>query len=243
MLGWSKEEVLGKTAHVYEPATRPRFELLYLHGLADDWLVGQDSFSNHLAGHQLACIGLQGGDSWWADRPCPSFDARMSAERSVLDEVLPIFRQRWELAPPSIGLLGTSMGGQGALRLAFKRPDLFPVGAAISAAIEYHELFGQGTPLDDMYDSKEQCRQDTASLHVSPLRYPPHIFFCVDPEDDQWFRGNDRLHEKLAALGIEHECDLTTTGGGHSINYFIRQAEKAVRFLSAGLDHQSRRLL
>ena len=93
-----------------------------------------------------------------------------------------------------------------------------------------------------MYDSKEQCRQDTAPMHVHPSRYPPHLFFCSDP-DDPWYRGNDRLHEKLAALGVEHECDLETRAGGHSWQYFNHMADRAVRFLYAGLEQQSRRLL
>ena len=135
------------------------------------------------------------------------------------------------------------MGGQGALRLAFKYPQLFPVVAAIAPAIEYHELYGQGTPLDEMYDSKEQCRQDTAIMHVPPHHPPPHIFFCIDPADSRWFRGNDRLHEKLNALGVPHQADLTTRAGGHSWDYFNHMAERVERFVYAGLEQESRRLL
>src|SRR5262249_29656751 len=113
----------------------------------------------------------------------------------------------------------------------------------ISSAIEYHELYGQGTPLDDMYDSKEQCRQDTAPMHVHPSHYSPHIFFCIDPDDELWYRGNDRLDEKLNALGVPHEKDLTTRAGGHSWEYFNHMAERAIRFLHAGLARESRRLL
>ena len=134
----------------------------------------------------------------------------MTPERYLLHSVVPFFRERWGLTPRGIGLMGISMGGQGALRLAFKHPDLFPVVAAIAPAIEYHELYGQGTPIDEMYDSKEQCRQDTAPMHIHPSKFPPHIFFCIDPADAAWYRGNDRLHEKLSALGVPHEIDLTT---------------------------------
>jgi S-formylglutathione hydrolase len=133
------------------------------------------------------------------------------------------------------------MGGQGALRLAFKHPKLFAAVAGIASAIDYYELYGRGTPLDDLYDSKEQCRQDTAPLHVHPSDYPPHVFFAVDPADP-WYRGNDRLHEKLGALGVAHEVDFTTRGG-HSWEYFDRLADRAVRFVHAGLVQQGRRLL
>ena len=156
---------------------------------------------------------------------------------------MPFFRARWSLAPPAIGLQGISMGGQGALRLAFKHPSLFPVVAGIASALDYHDLYGQGMPLDDLYESKEQCRQDTAILHVHPAQYPGHIFFCVDPDDERWFRGNDRLHEKLSALGMPHEADLTTRAGGHSWDYFNHMAERVERFIAAGLEQESRRLL
>jgi len=94
-----------------------------------------------------------------------------------------------------------------------------------------------------MYDSKEQCRQDTALMHVHPYQTPPHVFFCIDPNDERWQRGNDRLHEKLNALGVAHTADLTTRAGGHSWDYFNHMAGPAVRFLVAGLDQESRRLL
>src|SRR5262249_35412710 len=139
-------------------------------------------------------------------------------------------------------LLGAGMGGQGALRLAFKHPELFPAVAGIASAIDYHELYGAGTPLDETYDSKEQCRQDTAPLHVHPSRVPPNIFMAIDP-DDPWHRGNDRLHEKLGALGVAHETDFTTRGGGHSWAYIECLADRAVRFVHAGLVQEGRRLL
>ena len=135
------------------------------------------------------------------------------------------------------------VGADLALRLAFKHPEVFPVVAAISAAIDYHELYDQGMTIDSMYDSKEQCRQDTALLHIHPNRYPPHIFFCIDPDDVDWHRGNDRLHEKLSALGISHEMDLSTRAGGHSWEYFNHMAERALKFVRAGLEYESHRLL
>src|SRR5205823_10285623 len=144
--------------------------------------------------------------------------------------------------PRAVGLLGIGMGGQGALRLAFKYPDRFPVVAALAPAIEYHELYGQGLPLDEMYDSKEQCRQDTVPMHVHPARFPPHVFFCIDPGAGPWLRGFDRLHEKLASLGVPHQVDFITRAAGPPGDYFDLLAERAVRFVQAGLEQESRRL-
>jgi S-formylglutathione hydrolase len=242
---WSLVDIAGKSADLYEPPApiRPRFGVLHLHGGSLETLRDKPAFTRLFDELHLVCICPHGQRCWWSDRICTDFDPVLTAERYLLDRVMPFFRERWNLAPRSIGLQGISMGGQGALRLAFKHPDLFPVVAALAPAIDYHELYGQGTALDEMYDSKEQCRQDTALLHVHPSHYPLHIFFGIDPDDDRWFRGNDRLHEKLSALGIPHEIDFTTRAGGHSWAYFNHMAERIERFLYAGLESESRRLL
>ena len=224
-------------------AAPPRFGVLHLHGLGLETLRDHPTFTSLFDELKLACVCPHGQRSWWADRVCAEFDPRLTPERYLLDQVVPFFQARWGLAPRQIGLQGISMGGQGALRLAFKHAKVFPVVAAIASALDYHELYGEGPPLDDMYTSKEQCRQDTALLHIHPGHYPPHIFFCIDPEDRRWFRGNDRLHEKLNALGVPHSVDLTTRAGGHSWDYFNSMAERVERFVLAGLEQESRRLL
>jgi S-formylglutathione hydrolase len=243
--GWSVVEIGGKTADAYEPGQshRPSFGVLHLHGGSRETLRDNAEFTRLFEEFQLACICPHGQRSWWTDRMCPEFDSKVTAERYLLAQVLPFFAERWQIKPPAMAIQGISMGGQGALRVAFRHPELFPVVAAISAAVDYHELYGQGTPLDEMYDSKEQCRQDTVILHIHPAHYPPHIFFCTDPGDRKWYRGNDRLHEKLTALGIPHEIDIATQAGGHSWEYFNSMAAKVEKFVYEALQKESFRLL
>jgi S-formylglutathione hydrolase len=229
---WEQVLIGDKPADVFEPANKPRFGLLFLHDHDGKLLRNRPVFTPILEETGVACICPLGDRSWWTDRVCPDFDPRVTAERYVLDSVFPLFAERWQLGPRAVGLLGIGMGGQGVLRLAFKYPQQFPAVAAIAPSIEYYELYGQGTPLDAMYDSKEQCRQDSALLHLHPTRYPPHIYYCISP-DDPWFRGCDRLHEKMNALGVPHVADFKTSAG----------MQAAMRFLVAGLETESRRLL
>jgi S-formylglutathione hydrolase len=238
-------DIAGKPADVYDPPGpgRPRFGLLFLHPYGLETLCGKPAYERLLAELRLGCICPHGGRSWWADRVCTEFDPVLTPERHVVGNVLPWFEGRWGLRPRSVGLSGASMGGQGALRIAFRHPQLFPAVAAVAPAIEYHELYGQGLALDEMYDSKEQCRQDTVPTHIDPGHPPRHLFFCVDPDDPYWYRGAERLREKLAALGVAYECDLATRAGGHSWDYFSHMADRSLRFLTAALDQESRRLL
>lgn len=242
---WTATIVDGKTLDVYQPAATgtPRFGIIFLHGIGGETLRDKPAFTRVFDELNLPCVSPIAGPCWWVDRPCPAFDPRVTPEQFVRGNVLAFFKERFGLSPRSIGLLGISMGGQAALRLAFKFPETFPAAAGISSALDCHEIYGQGSPLDELYESKEQCRQDTALLHVPPYNPPPHIFLCIDPNDHAWLRGNDRLHEKLTALGVPHAHDLTTEAGGHSWDYFNHMAERAIRFVHQGLELESRRLL
>ena len=116
--------------------------------------------------------------------------------------------------------------------------------AGISSALDYHQLYGQGLALDDMYDSKRTMPARHRPAARAARRTPRRTsFFCIDPDDEEWYRGNDRLSEKLGALGVSFTADLTTQAGGHSWQYFNHMAEPVLRFLMARLTQESRRLL
>ncbi len=242
--GWAREAIAGKPADVFDPpgGAAPRFAVLYLHPVGLEMPSDNEAYTAELARHGLACCAPHGARSWWADRVCPEFDPALTAERHLLGNVLPWMQDRWRLGPRAVAAAGISMGGQGVVRLGFKHPEVCPVVASVAGAFDYHELYGRGTPLDEMYDSKEQCRQDTAILHIDPNRFPPHVWFACDPADADWYRGNDRLHEKLTALGLSHTADLETHAGGHTWAYFDRMAGPMFAFIAAALQKESRRL-
>lgn len=227
---WSRSDVAGRAVDWFDPPAKPRFALLYLHPLGGESLADNAVFTAELRKLNLACCAPQGGEGWWADR-------------EALVYLLPVIETRWDLPSKAIAVAGISMGGQGALRLAFQYPELFNVVAGIAGAIDHHERHGSGSPLDAMYRTKEACRQDTATLHIRPDRYPKHIWLACDPTDDEWFRGNDRLVEKLRAMGIPHSADLTTEAGGHSWGYFEAMAAPMLQFVVKSLESEARRLL
>jgi len=242
---WSQVEVAGHPCDVFEPAERnPHgFVLLYLHGVHVTRLVDNQALSSALAEHGLPAIVPITQRSWWTDRICTEFDTKISAERHVLDNILPYIAERWGAQPPQIGLLGTSMGGQGALRFSHKHPGKFPVVAALSPTIDYQVRMKEGDEtLYAMYPDPEAARQDTATLHVHPLNWPRNQFFCCDPADERWFASAEKLHMKLGALGIPHEYDFETSGGGHGFSYYNLMAPRAIAFIAERLEQERRKV-
>ena len=242
-MSWSQTEIVGKRADLFHPDADhpPEFGVLFLHPVGGETLIDNAAYTEELQRHNFVCCVPHGQRSWWSNRICPEFDDVKTAETFLLDDVIPFMLNHWRLQ--GIAIAGISMGGQGAIRLGFKYPERFPVVAGIASAFDYYEWYGQGTPIDTMYDSREACRQDSAILHIDPRRCPEHIFFACDPFDGQWHRGNDRLHEKLSAYGIPHTADLDTEAGGHTWAYFDAMAPTLMQFLADALKQRSRRLL
>lgn len=202
----------------------PRFTAFYLHDLDEPPPTENAELTAALAAHGLACVAPTGGQSWWSDRPHPMFAPRTAEEFLMVLGIA---------TGPPLAAIGVGVGGQAAVRLGLKFPDRFPVVAAWDAAFDFHDRHGRGTSLDDLYERKEQARQDTAVLQVRQHHFPGHIWFGGPPESE-WYRGADRLHEKLSAVGVPH------TFVAEAID---RPLAAMVAFAADGLAKQSRRLL
>lgn len=242
---WSEVSIAGHACDIFEPTevNEHGYVVLYLHGVHLGMLRDQPPYCDLLEQHGLRCVAPVTQRSWWTDRICEEFDSSISAESHLLDNVLPFIQEKWNTPDRHVGLLGTSMGGQGALRIAYRHPRTFPVVVAISPAIDFHTRFDEGDEtICQMYSDRESARQDTAILHVHPLDYPPHQFFCCDPTDERWWDSSDRLHMKLASTGVMHEYDLETEGGGHGFEYYNQMAPRAIEFLRERLDRDRRRV-
>lgn len=244
---WSQVEIVGHRCRIYEPPepSLHKFTVIYLHCSEAASLRGYPAFGREFDRFGLRVIEPVTGRSWWTSRIWPEFDPAISAESYVLDHVLPYIADRFAAAPPRVALLGISMGGQGALRMAYKYPNIFPTVAAISPAVDFQKRIEEGVDpgLDYMYGDAEAARQDSALLHIHPLNWPRNQFFCCDPTDLRWHDSADRLRMKLASLGVPFECDLETEGGGHSFQYASLMAPRAIGFIAQRLEQERLRVV
>lgn len=241
--GWSQMEIAGHACDLFQPGVPSEhgYFVIYLHGVHQTRLVDNAAYTDLFDRHGLRVIAPTTGRSWWADRICSDFDPLITPESYVVHHVVPDLGQHFGTIPPRLALLGTSMGGQGALRLAFKHPNIFPIVAALAPAIDYQLRYDDYDTMQQMYPDAEAVRQDTATLHVHPLNWPRNIFFACDPNDWPWIESSQRLQMKLSALGIPHQADLETAGGGHGFAYYNHMAETAIGFIVERLDAERRR--
>ncbi|MBX3462078.1 MAG: hypothetical protein KF830_02830 [Planctomycetes bacterium] len=129
-------------------------------------------------------------------------------------------------------ILGVSMGGMAALRIAFTQPDLFGVVGAHSSAVfaedpdqlpERLKGYAKRLGLDEVFgDPIQKEPWQMANPLCIALQLEPkalhglRIYFDAGTEDRYGFQaGNELLHEALAAKAIPHTWRLIE-GGGHS---------------------------
>lgn len=238
---WQTVSVDGRGVDVFVPRNSESLlgVVLFLHGHGEVGLRRNPVFTQLFQQHCLAAVCPPGRRSWWLDVPCDEFDPVVTPQHWLLSTLLPWIQETLAFVPPKIALLGISMGGQGVLQLAYRHALKFPVVAAISPAVDFHQLYGAGIPLDRMFPDAESARQSTVVLNLHPLNWPRHQFFCCDPQDAEWFDGAARLGMKLSSSGILHERDLQTSRGGHSWEYFNHVAPKALQHIAGSLQKMS----
>ena len=248
---WSLITVADHACELFEPpGAEPGRAAIYLHGVHESWLQDSAGLRDAIEAASLPVIAPRTGRSWWLDRIMPAFDRSITPERFVLEQARAEIVQRFGVQSPGIALIGEGMGGQGAMRISYRHPTVFPVSAAISPAIDFHLAMRECDDRDDgeyydtlweTYGDVERARQDTAILHVHPLNWPRHQWFASDPSNLHWHDGATRLQSKLRALGIPHTAVLEsrgTTTAGLAANL----APDMIRFVVDALRQESRRL-
>ncbi len=198
---WHRTTIVGRAVDCYTPAVC-RTVVLFLHDRAGTVPTANAAFSAALEREQFACLAPHGEECWWVDRLVPTFDPTLTPQAFVLEQVLPFGNELWRV--PTIAAVGIGMGGQAALRLGFRFPERFPIVVSWNGALDYHDEFDTNPSRQQIYPRKVACRQDTPILQTRPERVPSAIFFAADPTSE-FYRSNDRLHEKLNAVGVPHE--------------------------------------
>jgi len=234
-------------------ATEPtrRYPVLYfLHGLGDNEQMflrsgGLDLLEDLRGNRQIGeflVVTPAGDTSFYIN----SHDNRVRYEDFFLQEFMPSIEQRYRVRPGRTyrGIAGISMGGYGALRLAFAHPALFGSVSAHSAALMERLpaisvqdspgvapllLLGNvfGSPPDPAFWERNNpiALARTADLHGLK------IYFDCGAQDDYGFDAGARaLDRTLASRGVPHEFHLDP--GGHDWSYFAAHLPASFRFES-----------
>jgi pimeloyl-ACP methyl ester carboxylesterase len=200
---------------------------LYLHDDGGNHTSGLGGLplAHALAGKGLpaiAMVAVDGGNLYW--HPHPGDDPM----GMLIDEVIPMCR-RLGLGVPhgSIGTIGISMGGYGALLLAEKHPDLIAATAAISPAIwtSYPQAHAANP---GAYTNAQEFAENDAVTHTRALLNTPTRIAAGS--DDPFYPGVLTLARRLSKSAL-----TVLTAGCHDGAFFASQRHASIAYLAQHL--------
>jgi S-formylglutathione hydrolase FrmB len=190
---------------------------------------------------ELIVVAVDGGNSFFVNGPLGAFEDLVT--RDLVAHVESTYRVR--SGREGRCLLGVSMGGYAALRIALAHPDLFRVVAAHSAMLltkppqdgeasrwhmaAFHAAFG------DPIDPLRWAASDPLALAgaADPKAVPELLFDCGSEDRYRLFEGNQELHRRLEARGVRHRFALHP--GDHGYEYVRAVLPESLRFLADAL--------
>jgi S-formylglutathione hydrolase FrmB len=143
-------------------------------------------------------------------------------------------------------LLGISMGGYAALRIALSRPEVYRAVAAHSAMVlqtvptaaagagRWH-LAAFSRAFGDPIDAALWTAADPLAwaARADPAKTPALYFDCGSADRYGLFKGNEELHRRLLARGVAHEFALRP--GDHGYDYVRSVLGDSLRFVGRAL--------
>lgn len=253
-----KSEVLARPVRycAYLPASFDKDKakhypvLYYLHGLGDNeqsllnsggWDLIAELRSQGKIG-EFVVLAPSAGHTFYIN----SEDGKVRYEDFFMKEFMPQMEKKYrvESTRATRGITGVSMGGYGALRLAFKYPDDFaaasgqmpalitdlPSNLSSEAPGSPGGLLGDvfGSPFNRAYFTRNNvfyfARNDSAA-NLKRMK----IYFNVGNNDDYGFeQGAEQLDRILKSRGIPHEFHIYP--GRHDAQFAIRYFPEVMEF-------------
>jgi enterochelin esterase family protein len=193
----------------------------------------------------------EAGVSWYVDSA--ALGGPGDYETAIAVDLVDHLDAAWPTRPGRAhrAVMGNSMGGWGALRLALFRPDRFGAAVALSPAVFTPGGASEARwPLGHDEETRQFWFPGVFGRPFDPARYaaaapdarldalaampdPPRLMLASGDDDHLGFElGTVELFAAMRARGIAVE--LRIGDGGHGWDYWARAAEEGFLFLDAG---------
>lgn len=229
---------------------QPPALLLLLHGTVSrgsDWITmakAAETLDRMIKAGQLrpvVAVMPDAGNSWYVDSA--ALGGPGDYQRAILDDLLPAIEKRWhtDARREARAIAGISMGGFGALRFAFARPELFVAAASMSGAFWTRsdqrtrppEVITRifrgsfGTPFDR--DRFVALSPPGEAMRMDPARAPAVMFIAGRDERFRSLEESRDLAARFAAHGIAAE--IADVAGDHDWGTWERSLEPVLSFI------------
>lgn len=212
------------------------FPVVYLlHGYSGDyanWITKSPSIKNASDLYHMIIVCPDGGyGSWYWDSPV---DKNYQYETYISKELTGWVDKNYKTLKSSAGraITGLSMGGHGALYLAFRHQDIFGAAGSMSGGVDIRPFPGHwdmAARLGKYADQPENWEQNTV-INLLYLLTPKSLKLIIDcGTEDFFYKVNENLHEQLIQRNIPH--DYISRPGAHNWDYWSGAVEHQLLFI------------
>ncbi|MEO7216097.1 alpha/beta hydrolase family protein [Mucilaginibacter sp.] len=215
-------------AVIIKPAdysTAQKYPVMYLlHGFSgnySDWIKKIPAITKLADTYHFIIVCPDGAFAgWYFDSPVNK-DFRY--ETYVANELVSYVDKHYATIANRKGraITGLSMGGHGALFLAFKHQNVFGAAGSMSGVVDIRQ-FADSYGIEALlgkYSEHPDVWEQHCVVSLLYLVKPNALALTFDcGYDDGMYSGNQELHEKLLERKIPH--DYTVKPGGHSWEYW-----------------------
>ncbi|MFT4032590.1 MAG: alpha/beta hydrolase-fold protein [Siphonobacter sp.] len=200
------------------------FPVVYLlHGYSGNYQnwAGEKGTASAADQYQTIIVCPDGGfSSWYYDSP---LDPTSKYETYVSNELVTWVDGHYKTIKNRKGraITGLSMGGHGALYLAFRHQDVFGAAGSMSGGVDIRPFpnnWDISKRLGTYAKNPENWEQNTV-INMLYLLTPDSLALIIDCGTEDFFFGvNQTLHEKLMERNIPH--DFIARPGRHDWPYW-----------------------
>jgi S-formylglutathione hydrolase FrmB len=207
-----------------------------LHGYGGnqaDWISKVPAITQYADQYNFIIVCPDGNiGSWYFDSPV---DSSWKYETYVSKELVGWVDDHFSTIKNKTGraITGLSMGGHGALYLAFKHQDVFGAAGSMSGGVDI-------TPFPNNWDiakrlgsyaQQPQRWENNTVINLTHLLTPNSLAIIIDcGTSDFFYNVNVKLHDKLVYSNIAH--DFITRPGGHSWDYWTNAISYQLLFMN-----------
>jgi len=209
---------------VENPDSDKRYPTLYLlHGYSGDysnWVRMGGNIDSLATVNNMIVVCPDGRDSWYWDSPA---DPKIKMESFFIEDLIPAIDSKF----PTIAergqraITGLSMGGQGAMFLAIRHPDVFSAAGSMSGGLDickFPNRWKIKNLLGDYNQNKAEWEWRSVYNLADSIK-PGMLDIIFDCGSEDFFHEvNCNLHEKLLNRKIEH--DYISRPGKHNWKYW-----------------------
>ncbi len=216
------------TPENYDAQNEQKPVLYLLHGAYGDhtdWTSKVPAIKEFAHQFDMIIVCPDGGyNSWYFDSPV---DADMKYEAYMSKELIEAIDKNYNTIAGKNGraITGLSMGGHGALYLAFRHQDIWGAAGSMSGAVDIRPFTNDWDipkRLGKYNKNKKNWTTNTVTNMLHLLKDDMNIIFDCG-YDDFFFKVNQKFHQKLTKRNIPHV--YIERPGGHDWEYWANAIE------------------